>query len=172
MLTGCCLCWLTVVYVDWLLAASQHKHKTYTICCIYRLVPPDDEQYACSKHAEVNYWNKFEVNSASCWFLLNGYFYLSTRLLALSRLQQEWPTWAYYIRHFRLSLSFLTDVRTLGTNERTLKKFDIIGGIVGMFQCGLKPDERNGHCFNEGEPCTVQQPFENLQTLNGKQTSR
>jgi len=40
------------VYVDWLLAgselilstASQHKRMTYTSCCIYRVVPPDDEQ--------------------------------------------------------------------------------------------------------------------------------
>ena len=44
-------------YVGWLLAgsgwiliaASQHKHMTYTICCIYRLVPLDDE------HVEINY---------------------------------------------------------------------------------------------------------------------
>jgi len=25
-------------------AASQHKRMTYTNCCIYRAVPPDDEQ--------------------------------------------------------------------------------------------------------------------------------
>ena len=25
-------------------AASQHKHMTYTSCCIYTVVPPDDEQ--------------------------------------------------------------------------------------------------------------------------------
>jgi len=24
--------------------ASQHKHMTYTNCCIYRVVRPDDEQ--------------------------------------------------------------------------------------------------------------------------------
>jgi len=24
--------------------ASQHKPMTYTNCCIYRVVPPDDEQ--------------------------------------------------------------------------------------------------------------------------------
>jgi len=24
--------------------ASQHKHMTRTNCCIYRVVPPDDEQ--------------------------------------------------------------------------------------------------------------------------------
>jgi len=36
--------------------ASQHKRMTYINCCrIYRVVPPDDEQYACSKHIEVNY---------------------------------------------------------------------------------------------------------------------
>jgi hypothetical protein len=27
-----------------LLAASRHKPMTYTNCCIYRIVPPDDEQ--------------------------------------------------------------------------------------------------------------------------------
>jgi len=38
------------VYTNWymsfriLLAASQHKCMTYTNCCIYRIVPPDDEQ--------------------------------------------------------------------------------------------------------------------------------
>ena len=51
---------------------SQHKPMTYTNCCIYRVVPPDDEQYACSKHVEVNYWNKLKVNTISCWLLLYG----------------------------------------------------------------------------------------------------
>ena len=46
---------------------------TYTDCCIYRVVPPDDEQQACSKHVEVNYSNKLKVNSASCWFIPYGY---------------------------------------------------------------------------------------------------
>ena len=36
--------YVSCVYVGWLLAASQHKHKTHTDCCIYRKVPPDDEQ--------------------------------------------------------------------------------------------------------------------------------
>jgi hypothetical protein len=45
---------------------------TYTNCCIYRVVPPDDKQSPCSKHVEVNYLNKLKVNSASCWFLLYG----------------------------------------------------------------------------------------------------
>jgi len=40
---------------------------------MYRAVPADDEQYACSKHVEVNYWNKLEIKSASCWFILYGY---------------------------------------------------------------------------------------------------
>jgi hypothetical protein len=35
-------------------------------CCIYIIVPLGDEQQAWSKHAEVNYRNKFKVNS---WFL-------------------------------------------------------------------------------------------------------
>jgi len=43
---------MSYVYVDWLLAgsewilptASQYKHMTYTNCCIYTVVPPDDEQ--------------------------------------------------------------------------------------------------------------------------------
>ena len=43
------LCSLTVGRIGWnsipiLLAASQHKHMTYTNFCIYRVVPPDDEQ--------------------------------------------------------------------------------------------------------------------------------
>jgi len=50
-------------FVDWLLAGSipilpavsQHKRMTYTNCCIYREVPPDDEQQVCSKHVQVNY---------------------------------------------------------------------------------------------------------------------
>jgi len=44
--------YISCVYVDWLSAgsewilpkASQHKCMTYTNCCIYRVVPPDDEQ--------------------------------------------------------------------------------------------------------------------------------
>ena len=31
------------------------KGTTHTSCCIYRVVPPDDEQSTCSKHVEVNY---------------------------------------------------------------------------------------------------------------------
>jgi len=38
-----------------LAAASQHKHMTYTYCCMYTLVPPDDEEQAYSKHVEINY---------------------------------------------------------------------------------------------------------------------
>ena len=34
---------------------------------------PDDEQKACSKQVEVNYWNKLKVNSAPCWFIMYGY---------------------------------------------------------------------------------------------------
>jgi hypothetical protein len=34
--TGC-----TVYFLP---TASQHKPMTYTNCCIYRAVPPDDEQ--------------------------------------------------------------------------------------------------------------------------------
>ena len=76
---------MSCIYVDWLLArsewnsililpaASQHKHTMYTNCCIYRVVPPDYEQQTCSKHVEVHYWNKFKVNSASCWFILYSY---------------------------------------------------------------------------------------------------
>jgi len=39
-------------------------------CSLSRVDPPDDEQQACSKHAEANYWNKLIENSASCWFIL------------------------------------------------------------------------------------------------------
>ena len=35
-----------------------HAHNN---CCIYRKVPPDDGQKACSKHVEVKYRNKFRV---------------------------------------------------------------------------------------------------------------
>jgi hypothetical protein len=54
------LCWLVVGRI--LPTTSQHTP--------HRLVPPDDEKQDCLKYVEVNYWNKFEVNSASCWFLL------------------------------------------------------------------------------------------------------
>jgi len=44
MLTGCWFmltgCWLDRI----LPAAIQHRRMTYTNCCIYRVVPPDDEQ--------------------------------------------------------------------------------------------------------------------------------
>jgi len=52
---------MSCVYVDWLLAgsilplSSKYKSMTYTNCCIYRVISPDDEQQACSKHVEVNY---------------------------------------------------------------------------------------------------------------------
>jgi hypothetical protein len=71
---------MSCIYVDWLLAgswitpilptanqhkrmvypilptANQHKRMAYTTnCCIYRILTPDDEQSACSKHVEVNY---------------------------------------------------------------------------------------------------------------------
>jgi len=68
------LCWLAASRIGMELpATSQHKRLTYTICFIYRVAPPDDEQLACSKHIEVNYWNKLKENSAFCWFLLYGY---------------------------------------------------------------------------------------------------
>jgi len=35
------LCWLAVGRIG---TASQHKRKTYTNCCLYTAVPPDDEQ--------------------------------------------------------------------------------------------------------------------------------
>jgi len=35
--------------------ARQHKPMTYTSCCIYSIVLPDDEQEACWKYVEVNY---------------------------------------------------------------------------------------------------------------------
>jgi hypothetical protein len=49
---------------------------TYTTCCWYRIVPPDDEQQACSKHVEADYWNNLIKNCASCWFMLYGYICL------------------------------------------------------------------------------------------------
>jgi hypothetical protein len=62
-----------------LLAASRHKRTTYTDCCTYRIVPPDDEQLACSKHVEVNYRNKLEVSNATCWFILHRYFMMHSQ---------------------------------------------------------------------------------------------
>ena len=35
---------------------------------------PDDEHQDCSKQVEAYYWNKSIKNSASCWFVLYGYF--------------------------------------------------------------------------------------------------
>jgi len=46
----------------------------YTNCCLYRVDPPHDEQQACSKHVEAEYWNKLIENSSSCWFMLYGWF--------------------------------------------------------------------------------------------------
>jgi hypothetical protein len=71
--------WYTIscVYVDWLLAGlilptpSKYKSMTYTNCSIYRVISLGDEQQACSKHVEVNYWNKLRVNSASFWIILH-----------------------------------------------------------------------------------------------------
>jgi hypothetical protein len=51
---------------------------------------PDDEQLACSKHVEVNYWNTLKVKSASCWFLLHGYITMhgqqNTKFIAVNTL--------------------------------------------------------------------------------------
>jgi len=71
------LCWMAAGRI--LPAAIQHKRMTYTKCCRYRQVPPDDEQQTFSKHVEINYWNKLKVNSASCWFLLYGYITLHSQ---------------------------------------------------------------------------------------------
>jgi len=38
-----------------LLLIIRRYYFIYTNCCIYRVVPLDDEQEACSKHVEVNY---------------------------------------------------------------------------------------------------------------------
>ena len=34
---------------------NNRMHSVYTSIGIYRVVPPDDEQQACSKHVEINY---------------------------------------------------------------------------------------------------------------------
>ena len=47
--------------------ASQHEHMPYTSCCMYTVVPSDDEQQACSKHVEAYYLNKlpyFSIDNA------------------------------------------------------------------------------------------------------------
>jgi len=69
------LCWLAVgrSSIPIQPTSSELKSMTYTNCCIYTVVPPDDEQYACSKHVEANYWNKFTEKNAPCWFLLYRY---------------------------------------------------------------------------------------------------
>jgi len=41
------------------------QHGIYKLLCIYRVVPPDDEQLAWLKHAEVNYWNKLKENNTT-----------------------------------------------------------------------------------------------------------
>jgi hypothetical protein len=51
------------------------------------IYPYNDEQEACSKHVDVNYWNKLKVNSASCWFLLYGQ-----------------TNFTYYLSHFNRSV--------------------------------------------------------------------
>jgi len=38
-----------------LLLIIRRYYSLYTNWCIYRVVPPDDKQQACSKHVEVNY---------------------------------------------------------------------------------------------------------------------
>jgi hypothetical protein len=58
--TATCYAFLLAGSDPILLAASQHKRMIYTNCCIYRIVPPDEEQQACSKHVEVIYPNKTE----------------------------------------------------------------------------------------------------------------
>jgi len=58
------------------LAAHHQPVNTthyYTSFCLYRGVPPDDEQQACSKHVEAFYWNKLIEKNASCCFILYGY---------------------------------------------------------------------------------------------------
>ena len=53
-----------------LLAASQHKRMAHASCCIYSKVLTDDEQWACSKHVEVNYWNKLRVKQCILFVLI------------------------------------------------------------------------------------------------------
>jgi hypothetical protein len=48
----------------------------YTSCSLYGVDPSEDEQQACSKHAEAYYWNKLIENSAYCWFILYWYITL------------------------------------------------------------------------------------------------
>ena len=50
-----------------------------TICSLYRVDPPDDEQQACSKHVEAYYWSKLIENSAYCLFILYGYITMQVK---------------------------------------------------------------------------------------------
>ena len=38
--------------------------EVVVVVVVVVVVPPDDVQYACLKHAEVNYWSKLKENSA------------------------------------------------------------------------------------------------------------
>jgi len=87
-----------LVYVMQVLpAVSQHKRMTYTNCCIYRVVPPDEQQ-ACSKHVDFSYWNKLKINCAFCWFLLYEFFECMSENNFLKRI---------LLHNFRFSPSYL-----------------------------------------------------------------
>jgi hypothetical protein len=43
------------IYIYVILHNSIIFNMAHINCCIYRKIPPDDEQYAYSKHVEVSY---------------------------------------------------------------------------------------------------------------------
>jgi hypothetical protein len=47
-------------------------HIPIAVCTEYYLLMMSSK--TCSKHVEVNYWNKLKVNSGSCWFLAVNIF--------------------------------------------------------------------------------------------------
>jgi len=52
-------------------------YVNYTKYCPYTVDPPDVEQQGCPKHVQAFYWNELIENSASCWFMLNGYSFIT-----------------------------------------------------------------------------------------------
>jgi len=56
-----------------------------TSCCLYRVVPPDEQQ-ACSQHVEFSYWNNLKVNGAFRWFLFYEFLECMTENNFLKRI--------------------------------------------------------------------------------------
>ena len=66
----CCAFRLTEFHLNPANRQSTKKHNAYQLLYIYG-IPADDGLQICSKHVEVDWWNKVRINSASSWFLLH-----------------------------------------------------------------------------------------------------